>query len=497
MTPSSPFCEKHPQLDGVRSPCTPAPGAVRRVPLGEGGEGQVRRPACRCPSASCAAPGPAGPTGADASLARYRPVAHPGARQLSPAADGPAILRRRGADRRRTRSWTDLRRRVAEKKAQGPLRRRRPDGRRPSRTTASRSGWTTWSGCATLAVQRVDIEVAASTKPVVGGAVSQVKRLLVRGTSQPMYGSPRSATAFNAALLAYLSALAREVAALRARRCDGDRAAADGRAERGRRSRAPSWPSLARAPWRERGRWSRMADAALPERIARLERGAAPAAAARRPPRGRAGAAATPSACAWRPPRRTTRARRADSRPTREPLADGAAVLHLGRRQRARALPTLGDGAEGVEAGRRARRGGRGRGTRRAARRPGRLPRRALAGLGRRDPGDRPRRAARRAGARRAGRRLGARPRAGRARDGRGPRTPPAWAIGGEFWRDPGRRRPRPPRRRADGARVGGLGTSRRASTLRGARRAGAGDRASVRQRRALGPRRYAVHAAR
>ena len=73
-----------------------------------------------------------------------------------------------------------------------------------------------------LAVQRVDIDVAVSTKPVVGGVVTRVKRLLVRGTSQPVYGLSAQQTAFNAALLSYLSALGREVGAV-SRRLEEER----------------------------------------------------------------------------------------------------------------------------------------------------------------------------------------------------------------------------------------------------------------------------------
>ena len=192
----------------------------------------------------------------------------------------------------------DLRRRVAEKKAQGLY---GVDALMEASTEDAGEpfGLDELERLRELAVQRVDIEVTASTKPVVGGVVSRLKRLLVRGTSQPMYGLSAQTTAFNGALLAYLSSLAREVRRSSAR-CgpSGGRrgrarrgGAARGRAERRRREVAPP------------ARPSTLADAALPERIARLERAPAPAPGVESATPAPAG----PSACAWRRPR-TTRA---------------------------------------------------------------------------------------------------------------------------------------------------------------------------------------------
>jgi hypothetical protein len=129
-----------------------------------------------------------------------------------------------------------------------------------------------------LAVQRVDLDVAASTRPVVGGLLSRAKRLLVRGTSQPMYGLSAQATAFNAALLAYLASLAREVAALqrqvRAERDAAEAARADAARLESALGAALDDVAAARAVAK------RLADAALPERVARLERGSATASGA-------------------------------------------------------------------------------------------------------------------------------------------------------------------------------------------------------------------------
>ncbi len=173
-----------------------------------------------------------------------------------------------------------LRRRVAEKKAQGlygvdALMADSTEGDEPF-------GMDELEKLRELAVQRVELEVTTSTKPVVGGVVSKVKRLLVRGASQPMYGMSARSTAFNAALLAYLATLAREVSALE-RSARADRAAAAAAEAELAALRADLAAALAGAD-DARARVARLADAALPERIARLERGPATAPAAPAPP---------------------------------------------------------------------------------------------------------------------------------------------------------------------------------------------------------------------
>ncbi|MGE0026118.1 MAG: hypothetical protein AB7O78_07570 [Thermoleophilia bacterium] len=80
------------------------------------------------------------------------------------------------------------------------------------------------------AVPRVDLTPGPSTRPVVGGAVEKVKATLTRGVSRPLYLLTEQTSQFNASLLAYLSALTREVTELRGRaeRAEGDvRALAD------------------------------------------------------------------------------------------------------------------------------------------------------------------------------------------------------------------------------------------------------------------------------
>lgn len=107
-----------------------------------------------------------------------------------------------------------LRRRVADKKAQGLY---TVDAVAADAVhSAEPFGLDQLERLRELAVQNVDLSVAASDKPVLGPAVSTVKRALVRGTSQPLYAAASRSNEFNAALLAYLAALAREVAALRA-----------------------------------------------------------------------------------------------------------------------------------------------------------------------------------------------------------------------------------------------------------------------------------------
>jgi hypothetical protein len=194
-----------------------------------------------------------------------------------------------------------------------------------------------------LAVQTVDIDVAASTKPVVGGLVSQLKRLLVRGASQPMYGMSARATAFNAALLGYLSTLAREVSALE-RRVAAEQAAADAARAEAAAARA-ALSAVADAAAAATAAVARLADAALPERVARLERG--PATAAAPPPPAPAPA---PSGAL------SLRLEATEADPDRDARLDahaaafpGARVVHAGAGS-GWALERLGPEAEGVEA---------------------------------------------------------------------------------------------------------------------------------------------------
>ena len=61
-----------------------------------------------------------------------------------------------------------------------------------------------------------DLGVAASTKRGVGKLVGKVKSGLVRATSQPLRDAADRSTAFNLALLSYVTQLSQEVVALRA-----------------------------------------------------------------------------------------------------------------------------------------------------------------------------------------------------------------------------------------------------------------------------------------
>jgi hypothetical protein len=106
----------------------------------------------------------------------------------------------------------DLRRRVAEKKARGlytvdALVVEATEGIEPY-------GQAELERLRALAVQRLDLTTSASTKPVVGGFVTRLKRMLVRGTSQPLHHVIGQTNAYNGALLGYLSQIAREVANL-------------------------------------------------------------------------------------------------------------------------------------------------------------------------------------------------------------------------------------------------------------------------------------------
>lgn len=67
---------------------------------------------------------------------------------------------------------------------------------------------------AKLAELEIDLQVARSTKRHVGKAVTQMKGGLVRATSQPLQDLADRGTAFNLALLSYVTVLSQEVARL-------------------------------------------------------------------------------------------------------------------------------------------------------------------------------------------------------------------------------------------------------------------------------------------
>lgn len=173
-----------------------------------------------------------------------------------------------------------------------------------------------------LAVQRVDIDVAVSTKPVVGGIVSRVKRLLVRGTSQPIYGLSAQQTAFNAALLSYLSALGREVGAV-SRRLEEERA-----------RNAELRESVDRLAWE-----LRRAEAGLQQRVGLLEQASRDG-----------GAPATAGTLRLRlEAAEDSPGRRAVLEGYARALAgDGRRVVHIGAGS-GQALHLLGEDAEGIE----------------------------------------------------------------------------------------------------------------------------------------------------
>jgi hypothetical protein len=398
------------------------------------------------------------------------------------------------------RLMDDLRRRVAEKKEKGLY---GVDALMAAATEDSGEpfGLDDLERLRTLAVQRVDIDVASSTKPLVGGLVSRVKRLLVRGASQPIYGISAQATAFNGALLAYLASLAREVSSLerqvRGGREDGDRARAE--VDRLASELAGALERVAAADERV----ARMADAALPERVARLERPA---------PRD-AGAAGAPESPRPAPGGDPVRLRLEAT----EPSGDGAArlaaygraldgrgpVLQLGAGS-GRALAHLGPHAEGVEADAElvAAAEAEGRPVRHAdpvaylaALAPGSIGGVLVTDLVERLDGVR---LAALAAA--LGRTL--------APDGRvvveGLHPASTWAMGAEFWRDAGRRRPLHPDAVRMALEAAGLVTTsvELLDPPAGMRLdpAGMGELAAVAERvndALFGPRRYAVHAAR
>jgi hypothetical protein len=106
----------------------------------------------------------------------------------------------------------DLRRRVAEKKARGlysvdalmtdPPPRNEPFAAEELERVRAH------------AVLHYDIDVGPSTKPLIGRPVSRLKRMLVRGVSQPGYSLTAQANSYHGALMAYLGRMANEITAL-------------------------------------------------------------------------------------------------------------------------------------------------------------------------------------------------------------------------------------------------------------------------------------------
>jgi hypothetical protein len=68
-----------------------------------------------------------------------------------------------------------------------------------------------------LSALQYDIDVEPSSKAVLGGLLTQAKRQLVRGVSQPGYNLAAQLNTYHGALLAYLTRVAREITALGAR----------------------------------------------------------------------------------------------------------------------------------------------------------------------------------------------------------------------------------------------------------------------------------------
>ncbi len=170
----------------------------------------------------------------------------------------------------------DIRRRVAEKKARGlysvdALAAAAVDETGPL-------GADELERLRDLAVQRVDLSTTASTKPVLGPLVGQVKRRLTRAVSQPLYAMAAHASTFNAGLIGYAARLGREAAALR-RDLDATRAEAGAtaaRAEGLERALADTEARLATAEEIV----ARLRAEGLHERLARLEHAAPPTARA-------------------------------------------------------------------------------------------------------------------------------------------------------------------------------------------------------------------------
>ena len=121
-----------------------------------------------------------------------------------------------------------------------------------------------------LSVLEYDVEVGPSSKavPVIGGLVTQAKRQLVRGVSQPGYSLAAQINAYHGALLAYLTRLAREITAL-GTRIDEATGAAERAADAVREAEVERQRDLGQLE----GRVEELAAllAAAEERISRLE----------------------------------------------------------------------------------------------------------------------------------------------------------------------------------------------------------------------------------
>jgi hypothetical protein len=74
-----------------------------------------------------------------------------------------------------------------------------------------------------LAVLNYDLSAGASSKPVLGGLITKAKRTLVRGVSQPGYSLTAQLNTYHGALVAYLARMAHEISRLQ-EEVDGARA---------------------------------------------------------------------------------------------------------------------------------------------------------------------------------------------------------------------------------------------------------------------------------
>jgi hypothetical protein len=181
----------------------------------------------------------------------------------------------------------DLRRRVAEKKARGlytvdALAIDATENVEPYRLEDLER-------LRELSVQRVDLSLSPSSKPLVGGLITRIKKILVRGASQPMYAMAAQSSQYNATLLGYVSQLAREITTLQRQVEQAQRdaqevrhALAEGDVERQRdlgqvAGRVEEVADAIRAQLSRLDSAERtvegLAGAALPERVMRLEDG--------------------------------------------------------------------------------------------------------------------------------------------------------------------------------------------------------------------------------
>lgn len=123
-----------------------------------------------------------------------------------------------------------------------------------------------------LSVLEYDIDVgpASTGVPVIGGLVTQAKRQLVRGVSQPGYSLAAQINQYHGALLAYLTRVARELTALGTRVEAAEQAAARA-ADAVREAEIERQRDLGQLEGRVEELVALLADAE--ERIARLEAG--------------------------------------------------------------------------------------------------------------------------------------------------------------------------------------------------------------------------------